>query len=165
MNPLDLWDLLWEWRKRVKEKSSVYMGRWDKEQPTQQDKPSAHSSLTLYEAKEKLRDAFSWRTFKVFNVANTNSMEPFIDANSVVLAEKISTYVLNKQPLEEGDICIYDNGKGSLIIHRIWKKDNLGQKFYFKGDNNFFADGWIKKEQIVYRYVGQLQTRQLLEGD
>lgn len=151
--------------------ATVYMGKFDDEQPTQADKPSAHSSLTRSEARKKLEKAFGGSDYKIFNVANTNSMEPFIDANSVVVVEEINPDILDKQPIVRGDICIYirpipgTNGSIQMVIHRVKSVNTFGDKFYFKGDNNFFADGWVDIDFIKYRYIGQIQTQQLEPGD
>jgi len=152
---------------KLKKETTVYMGKWDNETPTQSNKPSAHSSLTKSEARAKLQKGFprgsKWR---YFNVANTNSMEPFIDANSIVLCEKVYSGTLNKQPLTVGDICIYKRERdGLLIIHRIEQVKLEKGLYKFKGDNNFRSDGWIKVENILWRYVGQIQTRQIETGD
>jgi|GEM_PF-3490982 len=163
-------DLLRKYLK-LKRESTVYMGKWNKEQPTQRNKPSAHSSLTKSEAKSKLRSKFPYPKYQIFYVSNTNSMEPFIDANSIVLCEKVTDEVLAKQPLVKGDICIYRAdapiGGYRYIIHRIVDvREKDGEKQYkFLGDNNFWSDGWVRLDQIKWRYVGQLQTRQLEEGD
>ena len=128
---------------------------------TQKDKPSAHSSLTKTQALT-IKSLFPEPQYKLFTVQNTNSMEPFIDANSIVICEKLTSRVKGLQPIVPGDICIYTYSNMN-IIHRVKEVDN--NLYFFKGDNNFFPDGWVKEEHIPYRYVGQLQTQQLITGD
>ena len=129
--------------------------------PTQGDKPSAHSSLNKTQALS-IKSFFPEPQYKLYTVANTNSMEPFIDANTIVICEKLTSRVIGIQPIVKGDICIY-NHDNLNIIHRVKQvKDNL---YYFRGDNNFFSDGWVARTAIKYRYVGQIQTKQILEGD
>ena len=136
--------------------------------PTQSDKPSAHSSLTMQEAMTKFNQVFPKTKYQLITVQNTNSMEPFIDANSLIVGERLTTKIKRQQPLVIGDICIYKGiirGKEVLIIHRIIKVNERLMLYRFRGDNNFDADPWVKEENIIYRYVAQIQTRQILEGD
>lgn len=136
--------------------------------PTEKDKPSAHSSLSKSEAMIKLKKIFYTSKYQIVTVRNTNSMEPFIDSNSIIVTEKLSESVLNTQPMTIGDICVYEGkirGVKTLIIHRI-QGMNLDKTLYrFKGDNNFKQDPWVEKSQIKYRYIGQIQTRIELVGD
>ncbi len=134
--------------------------------PTQSDKPSPNSSLTITEAKQKLSMGFQSPRFQIFTVLNTNSMEPFIDANSLVAAEVLTVGALNKQPLTIGSICIYNKtirGKNLKILHRIAQVSDT--KVLFKGDNNFYYDPWVKKEFVTHRMVGQAFAQQQLAGD
>lgn len=136
--------------------------------PTESNKPSAHSSLTFEAAYNTLYNTFPEPVFKIFTVSNTNSMEPFIDANSLIIAEKINSRVLSEQPLTVGDICIYETtirGVFYRIIHRIKAIDDEKQRYMFLGDNNIFVDGWVVLDAIKYRYVGQVQLRQIEAGD
>ena len=136
--------------------------------PTQKDKPSAHSSLELKETYKKIKNTYPEPNYRLFSVTNTNSMEPFIDYNSLVITEKIRYSILQKQPLGIGDICIYEGtirGRQVMIIHRIKKINNDKSKYYFLGDNNFFGDGWITLKNIKYRYCGQIQTLRLKKND
>lgn len=143
---------------------STVIGLYEKHElsPTQLNKPSAHSSLSdsrILSFLKPFRDAGGFRTFRV---ANTNSMEPFIDDNSTIITEKITDLVLSRQPLTKGDICIYDgqlNGRATMLIHRITRVRTEEKQYYFKGDNNFRGDGWVEMKDIKYRYVGQIQGK------
>lgn len=163
----NLWNNLWDWRTRINKESTITIGDEWVEVATQKNKPSAHSSLDLTEARAKLSRIFPEPDYKIFFVANTNSMEPFIDQNSVCVFEDLSKVkFIAKQPLVKGDICVYESIKSNkLIIHRITDVNLDNSKYKFFGDNNFFSDGWIDKEQIKYRYIGQLQTREIDYGD
>lgn len=136
--------------------------------PTQGDKPSPHSSLSFSEAVGIAIKQFKEPRFKLFSVQNTNSMEPFIDDNSLIIAEKLTVRVKKLQPIVAGDVCIYEamhKGKQTNIIHRVVKKHNRHEQYYFKGDNNFNGDGYIHENKIKYRLFGNYQTRQRREND
>lgn len=135
------------------------------DKPTQEDKPSAHSSLTKDQARNLINNGFPYSGYNVVNVANTNSMEPFIDSNSLVITEIITPDVLQNQPIVPGDICVYKRFDGVLVLHRVIKVSKELNRIYFQGDNNFFPDYSVKPEQVLYRYIGQVQTRQENHGD
>jgi hypothetical protein len=147
----------------------VHIGSFKWEGPSQKDKPSNSSSLTKKELKARLLKGFPWYAgFIIWGVEDTNSMEPYIDDNSLVVMEKTTSKVLSKYPLKRGQVVVYPrlvNGQQILIIHRIVQLDNLGEKFYIKGDNNYFADGWINKDLIKYRLVAKGDFQQEEEGD
>lgn len=146
----------------LKNKAKVVIGEWGSEIPTQSNKPSAHSSLSKDEAKRLwLQAGFIQPWYVISTVTNTNSMEPFIDSNSVVVSEQIRQSVLDKQPIVKGDICIYWHDRlQTHIIHRVIDTKPKEELYYFKGDNNYSGDGWVKLSDIRWRYVGQLQTLQ-----
>ena len=70
----------------------------------------------------------TWASF-----TDTNSMDPFLDAESNAIEIKPSTAEL----INLGDIIAYESPQG-VIIHRIIQKDTDEQGIYFivKGDNN-----------------------------
>ena len=73
----------------------------------------------------------------------TNSMEPFIMKESLVLSQKTSFTP------KVGDICIYNNSSNVKIIHRIGEK-----KYQFKGDNNKKTDTeLVSASQIKAKYI------------
>jgi len=136
------------------------------ELPTQADKPSASSSLSKSQLKQKLLKSFSdVKKYTIFTVADTNSMEPHIDDNSLVVVETVT----EDFKLRPGQVIIYDGtaifGRFVLVIHRIWTVSNDGTEFYIKGDNNYFADGWVKREKIMYNVVAVGYYEQTEEGD
>lgn len=80
----------------------------------------------------------------------TNSMEPFIMKESLVLSQKTSFTP------KVGDICIYNNSSNVKIIHRIVdiKTENGEKKYQFKGDNNKKTDTeLVSASQIKAKYI------------
>lgn len=165
--------LLW-WRKKEVDKELlenvnfiVDMGSLDHDiRATQADKPSASSSLSKSDLMGRLKRAFpQLDKFTIFNVADTNSMEPYIDDNSLVVVENVD----ENFELRPGQIIIYDGtnifGRFVWVIHRIWKISQTGKSFYIKGDNNYFADGWIRRDKIYYNVVNIGYYEQMEEGD
>ena len=127
--------------------------------PTQSDKPSAGSSYSRTKAKNRLKD-FSKDNCTIYSVLNTNSMEPSIDSNSVIVAEPINDYTLGRQPITVGDILLYEHEWAGKIIHRVVhiSIEKKVTKYFLKGDNNFRRDfASVKPEQLVGRYIGQIQ--------
>ncbi len=70
-------------------------------------------------------------------IPNTNSMEPMIDEGSNILPlygatpEDHAKLVASAQV---GDVCLYENNAGGLIIHQVWKIEN--GLYTFGGINN-----------------------------
>lgn len=76
----------------------------------------------------------------------TESMEPVINAGSIVIASK------NNNEYNIDDIAIYEKN-GMRIIHRIIDINEDGT-YVFKGDNNEYADSsFVEKSQIIGIYV------------
>jgi hypothetical protein len=155
MNNADLVNKFYEFwnsnKSTVKEGNTLIVG-----DATQKDKPSPHSSFTTYELWKRIRKSFPEDNFKVYDVANTNSMEPLFDDNCQVLMEAVTPECVAKQPLTAGDIVVYANN-GNLIIHRLLESRMLGSKCWLiGGDNNFMPDGWVPENRIKYRLVGIL---------
>lgn len=134
--------------------------------PSQADKPSPHSSYTTSDLWKRARKAFPEDNIRVFEVANTNSMEPLFDDNCQVITETTTPAVLALQPLRCGDIVIYTAGEG-LIIHRLKENRLINGKEYWllAGDNNFVPDGWVETSRIAFRVVGILYGRQVRTND
>lgn len=165
-------NLLWWKNKEVKEeteKLSIQIGNVGYDTgPNQSDKPSAHSSLTMTEIKQGFNGYWKKKGYTYFTVANTNSMEPWIDENCIVGVETLNEQRLAKQPISVGDVVIYKrvwNNALQLVIHRVTMLDNEGKKFYIKGDNNYFSDGWIKIEDVKYRMFQITYAQQIRQGD
>lgn len=76
----------------------------------------------------------------------TESMEPVINAGSIVIASK------NNYEYNIDDIAIYEKN-GMRIIHRIIDINEDGT-YVFKGDNNEYVDSsFVEKSQIIGIYV------------
>lgn len=123
---------------------------WDSK-PSQADKPSPHSHMQKSEVYVRLGRAYpDSEGFQRFKVANTNSMEPWIDDNAVVVGSR------NISKLTKGDVVVYEGTgllSGHLVVHKIKLVSDSGKSFWIKGDNNFRADGWIRIDKIVWRVV------------
>lgn len=159
---------LWRWRQHADKTeccTDLRMG-----QPTQQDKPSPTSSYTrprLYNLKKE--QYAKQNNITVWTVKNTNSMEPLIDDNTIVVAEWINH---NNDIIKIGDICIYVSArKDKYIIHQVidiksfdTKNDAL-PKYKFKGINNYFSDGWIYQSDIRYRVFEISWAKQPRDND
>lgn len=91
---------------------------------------------------------FSYRVFYIMS----ESMEPQIDTNQLVLGE----YVAEDEELEIGGIYAYrrDGIWGEeIIIHRLIEKTEDG-KYRFKGDNNYLPDiELVEDEDIGYKII------------
>lgn len=102
------------------------------------------------------------------NIANTNSMEPFLDAGTALPFERLSLENLATQPLYTGDIVNWGSGEYGRL-HRIIGYGGA-QKYYIKGDNNPTVDHLttfphIALNLIRHRVVGVIYTRQQQLGD
>lgn len=147
--------------------STVHDGiLFDGGKSTQADKPSPHSSYTLEQAWVRARKAFPEEEIRVWDVANTNSMEPLFDDNCQVITEQCTSGRLALQPFSKGDIVVYQNGE-NLIIHRLQRSLTVGDRpvWQIGGDNNIFPDGFIPESMIKYRLVGILYARQRRKDD
>lgn len=86
--------------------------------------------------------------------ADTNSMDPFLDANS----NGIEIRPESAEQIHVGDIISYKSGYADgILIHRVIEKGVDDKGFYFKvkGDNNSLRDpGKIRFSQIEGVLVG-----------
>ena len=160
---------LWNWRKTSKVRYQVHIGDLSYNSiPTQADKPSNHSSLTLAEGINLAQLICSKEKGCMWSfVSNTNSMEPKLDDNNIVVLEPLNDARLIKQQLVGGQTVIYHykNDEKMSIIHRIQAPGPKKKGFYFKGDNNFHSDGYVPVEWCKYRLMVKIYTRQRREGD
>jgi len=140
--------------------------------PSQSDKPSPHSSLSRTKILSLLAYDFNSRTgFSVHRVANTNSMEPLFDDNSLVILEilegKWRDLRLRLQPFVEGDVVIYKTTRGNIIHVLNTQTTFLGKKAWIiKGTNNKLPDMQkVPESAITHRLVGIMYGRQVRPGD
>jgi len=139
--------------------------------PTEKDKPSNHSSLE----KRKTYNSLYWlytskKGYRVSMVANTNSMEPMIDSNCILVLEALQgkwSWRLEKQPLEVGQTVTYDTTVGSIVHNLKVKTTWLGKPAWLlQGLNNKLPDmSKVKEDQIPYRLCGIVYCQQEREGD
>lgn len=93
----------------------------------------------------------------ITTVADTNSLDPVIDAGHTAILTK----AFDHDDLQCGDIVVYEVG-GGKIIHRIVKvsADIEGRYFTLKGDNNAHADPYrVRDSEITHLLVGIIYTR------
>jgi hypothetical protein len=137
------------------------------------DKPTPHSAISLEQD-----DRLDWRLLRRLmrehdgdvwrEIANTNSMEPFLDAGTALLFERLNDENLARQPLHAGDIVNWGDGRFGRL-HRIIGR-GVKQQYYIKGDNNRSVDHLtgrrlISQNLIRHRIVGIIYTRQQRPGD
>jgi len=166
-----LLDLLNSWWLRVNgPKSAVLLGELDLV-PSQSDKPSPHSShelMKVYQDESKKHPG--WLGYKISTVANTNSMEPLLDANCVLVLELLQgdwQSRLLDQPFTVGDVVTYNTSVGS-IIHVLKSKTTwLGEPAWIlQGSNNFLPDmSKVLETAITARLFKIVYCRQVIEGD
>lgn len=154
-----IWNLLGQInaiRKQAPDNACVVPPHRGNNDPTQSDKPSPHSSMNLFELHKAAAKSFpDGERFEVFYIANTNSMEPVLDDNCIVITEKLNANMLEKDPLQRGDIVIYP-WFDKLIIHRLTGAvtDTDGKRVWtIKGDNNYLPDAPVPEPKIKSRVV------------
>ena len=147
--------------------------------PTQKNKPSPSSHFSVMQLYNRKRKQYrSQDGYFVTLVTNTNSMEPLIDDNSVIVCEDLrhskGKRWLEDWPLRVGDVCIYWGdravwGKDMMVLHQISRVyvDKEGFGFYkFRGVNNWSSDhGWIPEGAVMGRAFEFCSARQLRDGD
>lgn len=136
--------------------------------PTQKDKPSAHSSLYISNMLPELHSIFPEnKGYRVSLVANTNSMEPLIDDNCILVSENLTGKYksrLKDVPFSVGDIVIYGS-KYYKIVHRLISQDKNGS-WLIKGDNNFKRDPVrLKTSDILSRVCCIVYTQPKRKND
>ena len=71
--------------------------------------------------------------YTLAKIANTNSMDPTLDEDSIVMVKHITDY----SEIQVGDIVTYKDSEGT-VVHRIVWIDSKG--VVVKGDNNAYPD-------------------------
>lgn len=147
------------------------LGYYDTGLPTQKDKPSPKSSVTVVDHYQRLRKVYpSTQGYDVSFIANTNSMEPFLDDSDLVVLEDVRgkwAKRLLQEPLASGQIIIYEAPDGKRIIHTLRQPATfLGQPAWVvQGNNNFLPDPKVSEHAIIARLVAVAYGRRLREGD
>lgn len=134
--------------------------------PSHGDKPSPHSSIPLDELHAKAQRDWPSDRFCISMVANTNSMEPLIDDNSVVVLEVLTPEVLTTEPLQAGDVVVFEH-EGRAIIHMLLRYRIYEGRFWWMigGLNNYLPDGEICASQATHRLVAVYYGQSLRPGD
>lgn len=126
---------------------------------SKRDKPSPsdwvkHNQISYDRQAGVLRVQFKpGEDIKIFGVANTKSMDGFMDYNTNL----IGTADFDKGKLRPGDDIIF-RIYTDLIIHRIRKvmKDIAGRIYRTRGINNVYTDPYyIRDDNVEYVVVGQ----------
>ncbi|MDA0245258.1 MAG: hypothetical protein OT477_17725 [Chloroflexi bacterium] len=138
------------------------------------NKPTPHSAISLSNGEKRLDWALLRQLLRDYNgdvwrtIANTNSMEPFVDATTALPFERISPEAIAKQPLVVGDIVNW----GTPQVGRLHRLIGRGPQaaFYIIGDNNGSVDQLHGREQIQmaeirHRVIGIIFTRQQILND
>lgn len=121
-----------------------------------QDKPSHHSPLTFRQMQGIAKNVIviSKDLYVVKLSGDTNSQEPDIDDNSLLIIHK---YHKEKYEILKEDLVHYIHPRAtSRLVHRVTKVDHRRKDpYYIQGDNNQYGDGWATKEQILGIVCGQ----------
>ena len=126
---------------------------------SERDKPSPldrvkREQITYDKSSGVLRVQFKpGEDIKIFNVANSKSMDGIMDGASNVIA----TGDIDHAKLQVGDIGIYQR-LVTLIVHEIIEitKDMHGRLYKFRGTNNPNADrALVRDVQVKYVRIGQ----------
>lgn len=151
------------------ERGNIIGGGFVETKETQADKPSAHSSFSKSKIKRiaysAVREAktLSDLNIETAEVSNTNSMEPFLDDNCIVLLEETPVGT----EFWAGDIVVYQNNN-KLVIHELKEKTTfLGEPAWIiKGKNNFLPDMVkVMEKDIIKRYFGHFVARPQRDND
>jgi signal peptidase I len=125
--------------------------------PTQKDKKSPASTYSESSLMRFTRVGFPKEVLR-YTVANTNSMEPWIDAGDIALVRPLG----DKEEPVIGEVYVF-KAPEFLVIHRLI--DIRGTRLVFRGDNNYRSDPWITtKKDLVGQVFGVLWGKKQL-GD
>jgi hypothetical protein len=116
-----------------------------------EDKPSPHSPLNKSQLKGIANNvkASSRELYVIELYGDTNSMEPDIDDNSIIVLVKYKPGVHN---INVQDVVHYRHPEVStLVLHRVEKvrEDNGVKEYFIRGDNNPWGDGWFGDDAII----------------
>ena len=86
----------------------------------------------------------------------TESMKPMFGPGNLLVQEKVDS----STTLNLGDIVIYENDKGELIIHQLISYDSGKGCYTTKGMNNAVADNvCVTNGMVKYRLLFSIPTR------
>lgn len=87
---------------------------------------------------------------------STNSMEPSIKKDSIILIKRKEEYQENDVITYRPEVSVVIHEFPDSITHRIIGKKKFSQdQWYYqtKGDHNAIADGWIKQSQVMGKAI------------
>lgn len=108
--------------------------------PSTQEIPSPLPT-TIPGYNKQFKDFYQKLGWKVFDIADTNSMDPVFDEGHLLVGEPYTSAT----SLAIGDIVIWGERK---IVHRVIALDQT--RFKSLGDNNARDDGWQPKTAITH---------------
>lgn len=123
------------------------------------DKPSPHSQLTKIALKNIAKNivATSKDLYVIELFGDTNSMEPDIDDNTLLVAHK---YNPSDYEIKPEDIVHYVHPNvAGRVLHRVEKirtGDDGNPEYYIRGDNNPWGDGWFGDDAIIGIACGKI---------
>ena len=108
---------------------------------------SFHTSWQVkYCSAEQLRKILSF-TPQITITATGSSMTPFVRSGERVTLNRVE----NPFVLKNGNIILFANSKGRMLLHRIVTAQNESKNFTLqtKGDNRFVADTAILPDKVI----------------
>ena len=110
------------------------------------------STITRAKALTLARQVAESINGKVYAVAPSGSMLPTLDEGSIVTVEHVT---LDK--LDRGDIVIYRNNCGKVVIHRLYERHD--SRWFVLGDNNPSVDReTVSSENLLGRVCAIFYT-------
>jgi len=104
---------------------------------------------------------FAFKTEHPLLAVASGSMEPVLYKGDLILVQGVHNackiHAAPKYEDQPGDIIVFRNPWGDLIVHRAVDKTNRDGKCYFRtqGDANNAKDDWeVKESDIVGKYTG-----------
>jgi signal peptidase I len=89
---------------------------------------------------------------RVYAVAPSGSMLPTLDEGSIVTVEKVTL-----AELKRGDIVIYRNSSGMVVIHRLYERHE--NRWFVLGDNNPSIDrDTVSSQNLIGRVCAIFYT-------
>jgi len=119
--------------------------------PFSSDKPCAHSSASISDGFARVKSIFKPPDYSVYRIANRcQYLEPLIGPDTIVVFEQVSERVVQKQPLERGDLVTILDGDRRLL-GRIKHLDKDGHSFRI-GSNELFSKSALEGRLVAVFY-------------
>ena len=91
-------------------------------------------------------------------VVSSESMRPTLEIGDLIIVKRIDPAQLYAAPME-GDIIVYRNKAGELVVHRLISKISTDNGRYIlktQGDANYRADNSFSDEQYVGKVIARI---------